>query len=700
MKRKSLAFLLSIAIVISMIPTVSFGTTFSDIPNDWSKEALESAVSNGLLTGYNGELMPKDNLTRAQMATIINRSFGATGKSSLAGFSDVESSAWYFEDMAKAIQMKTFVGNGDKLNPDNDISREEAFVVLARAFKLSGAAEGALNKFSDKALVSQWAKDGVASLTLAGYVSGSNGLLNPKNNITRAEFAQIMYNLLKNYINIPGTYSKVKDGNVIISVPDVTIKDTTVKGDLIIGDGVGEGDVTLDNVNVTGRMVVRGGGVNSIIIIGNSKVDKLVISKVNGNVRVIADDTSKVEVIYIDDGKDDVIVEGNIGSIEVSVSDVQIIIQNSSVENLTLTVPDTNVSITKGTTVNTLSIPKESKNTNVSVAGTVTTITTEAADSKISVSGTVTNVTVGKSAKGASITANIGATITNVKTEALSTTISGAGKVVNATILGDNSKIDSVGTKIEVGINVKGTTSGDKSVAGGTTSTTQLGGGTTLPVTTAPAGGGGGGSSGGGTGVTPPIIVPVGAISETVTIGINEEYNLVENLAISTSDATVTFASNDATGVYSNLVAGKLTGIKQGRVTITAEVSKTGYVSKTVSFEVLIAPVLLSWTDPSGEKEVGNEQIIKVNISLLAGVESINDVDIIMKWEKIVNSDWLVINPNDITLMDANGVPKVIENGFYRLAEDLRLGRITSITSSVTFNNAGEYKLTVYAIKE
>ena len=49
--------------------------------------------------------------------------------------------------------MKTFVGCGNKLNPDMNITREEAFLVLARSFKLSGAAESALDKFSDKALV-------------------------------------------------------------------------------------------------------------------------------------------------------------------------------------------------------------------------------------------------------------------------------------------------------------------------------------------------------------------------------------------------------------------------------------------------------------------------------------------------------------------------------------------------------------------
>ena len=264
MKKKTLVILLSLAMVLSLFPVSAFASDttsdFSDMPSNWSTKALENAVNNGLLVGDNGKIMPNDNLTRAQMATVVNRAFGTTEKVSLSNYTDVAANAWYYDDMAKAVQMETFVGSGDKLNPDNNITREEAFVVLARAFKLSGAAESALDKFSDKASVSSWAKDDVSSLVAVGYVLGSNGQLNPKQNITRAEFAQMMDNLLKNYIKTAGTYTTDYTGNVMINVPGVTLKDIKITGDLIIGDGVGNGDVILDGVTVTGRTIIRGSG--------------------------------------------------------------------------------------------------------------------------------------------------------------------------------------------------------------------------------------------------------------------------------------------------------------------------------------------------------------------------------------------------------------------------------------------------------
>jgi hypothetical protein len=257
MGKRRLALLLTLAMILSMFPINAFATEFSDMPDDWSTKALENAVANGLLKGDNGKIMPNENLTRAQMATIVNRAFGATEKSSIDGFTDVKKDAWYYDEMSKAVQMKTFIGSGDKLYPDNSITREEAFIVLARAFKLSGVNENALDKFSDKDNISDWAVDGVASLVAAGYIAGSNGRINPKQNITRAEFAQVMDNLLKNYINKEGTYTEDYSGNLMINVPNVTLKGLTVTGDLIIGDGVGDGEVILDDVTVTGRVFVE-----------------------------------------------------------------------------------------------------------------------------------------------------------------------------------------------------------------------------------------------------------------------------------------------------------------------------------------------------------------------------------------------------------------------------------------------------------
>lgn len=314
--RKTVAMIVAFVMILTMFPVFAFASEFTDIPNDWSKAALQNAVNNGLLNGNAGKLMPKENLTRAEMAAVLNRAFGTIEKAEITDYKDVRENAWYYEDMAKAVQMKTFVGNGGKLNPSREITREEAFVVLARAFKLSGADESVLNQFLDKDLLSSWGKEAVAALVSSGYVSGSNGILNPKKNMTRAEFAQVMDHLLKNYINKEGTYTKDLNGNVIINVPNVILKDMTITGDLVIGDGVGNGEVTLDGVEITRRAIVRGGGVNSIKIIGTSKVNKIIIVRVDGQTRVCAEEGTQIGEVVVD-GNDDVTIGGDVGTANV-----------------------------------------------------------------------------------------------------------------------------------------------------------------------------------------------------------------------------------------------------------------------------------------------------------------------------------------------------------------------------------------------
>ena len=57
----------------------------------------------------------------------------------------------------------------------------------------------------------------------------------------------------------------------IVRAADVIIKDA-VSGDLIVAEGVADGDFTLDNTRINGKMIARGGGVDSIIITGGSNV--------------------------------------------------------------------------------------------------------------------------------------------------------------------------------------------------------------------------------------------------------------------------------------------------------------------------------------------------------------------------------------------------------------------------------------------
>ncbi|WEK54687.1 MAG: S-layer homology domain-containing protein [Candidatus Cohnella colombiensis] len=405
-KKKMLHVLLALVVVLGILPNAVFASEgsaqFSDMPNNWSTAALQDAVANGLLTGADGKIKPNANLTRAEMAAIIVRAFGATVKKDLSSFTDIKSSAWYVDDLAKAYQMGVINGSGGKMNPSSTITRQEVFVILARAFKLQSASAAKVS-FSDVNDISEWAKGDVFAFVNAGYVQGANGKLNPKAPITRAEFAQTLNNILKQYVRTAGVVTEVVEGNVMINKPGVTLDNVQVKGDLIIGDGVGDGEVTLNNVAVSGRLVVRGGGVNSIIIKGNSTVSNVIVARVDGAVSVKVQGDATVEVIYIDDGSDDVNVQGSIGSIEVKATGITVTAVNADIQDINLSGGNSKVVIDSNSKVNKIDVASGASNAQVDVAGKVASITTAAPSTQISGKGDVAKVDVQAGATNAKV---------------------------------------------------------------------------------------------------------------------------------------------------------------------------------------------------------------------------------------------------------------------------------------------------------
>ena len=256
-KKRTLAMLLAGAMLLPANAFAASPEDFTDFPTDWSAAGLRSAVLNGLLNGSNGQINSSGLLIRAQMAAIINRAFAARKTADLSVYSDANTSAWYYNDLELAVAMRTFQGANGKLNPEAPITREEAFVVLARAFALESGDTSVLNNYTDGASVSAWAQSSVAALIENGYVNGANGKLNPKTSITRAEFAKVISEMASTYADADDSLSATVDGSVIVRENSVSLSGKTINGDLIIADGVSRIDLT--GVTVTGRIVLRGG---------------------------------------------------------------------------------------------------------------------------------------------------------------------------------------------------------------------------------------------------------------------------------------------------------------------------------------------------------------------------------------------------------------------------------------------------------
>ena len=298
----AVASCLSLAVSASAASTARKATDFKDFDrNAWYADAVSAAVDNGLLYGKSSTIIdPNGDMTRAEMAAIINRSFGCYKTADISQYKDVAKSKWYYKDVALAVQMGTYNGrSSSSIAPDSPITRQEAMTVVARALELDydSYSKTDLSAFSDRSEISNWALPYVRAMVGADYIHGRGKILAPLDNITRAEFAQIFHNIIGTYIVSKGTYNKDIKGSVLIRTDDVELKNLTVDGDLIIGCGAADGKITLDNVTIKGRLLVWGGGTKAVYCNAGTNMPAVVVARVDDAVKVIYDRDSTLAVI-------------------------------------------------------------------------------------------------------------------------------------------------------------------------------------------------------------------------------------------------------------------------------------------------------------------------------------------------------------------------------------------------------------------
>ena len=344
-----------------------------------------------------------------------------------------------------------------------------------------------------------WSKGLIGAVANAGFMGGyPDGSFKPSNNITRAEAVVTLNNALEAVEQVvldeAGTYGDAETTQIIegvlITAPDVVLINTVVKGNLTIGEGVGEGEVTLDNVTVEGETFVYGGGENSIYFIDTILV-KVTVKKDNGKVRLVAQGTTSVEYVLLEsgakieedldsgsDGFGDVEVGGDISEddevrfigdfeeIKVTAA-AKVVIESGSVESFSVE------EIVSETAKVVISILK----------ATIESMTINAEDTEVTCGEGAKVTTVEVKAK-VKLVVNKGATIVKVKVEA----------TAKGTEISGNGNIESIE------VDAEDVTVGGKEVKPGE-EVSYEGGSTTTP------GSGGGGGSGGSSGSTTPIKV-------------------------------------------------------------------------------------------------------------------------------------------------------------------------------------------------
>ena len=178
-------------------------TGFTDMADSaWAIEAVNSLSDKGIVSGVGDHMFaPARNITREEMLTMLLRAYGVdvTG-SATDKFADVDAGAWYAPYVAKGVELGVTDGiSATEFGTGKNITRQEAAAMasrIAKAFGKSFTSES--ETFADDAEIASWAKTAVYELKNAGVIGGvGDNKFAPAGNCTRAQAAQIIYQLIK-----------------------------------------------------------------------------------------------------------------------------------------------------------------------------------------------------------------------------------------------------------------------------------------------------------------------------------------------------------------------------------------------------------------------------------------------------------------------------------------------------------------------
>ncbi|MFM7447688.1 MAG: S-layer homology domain-containing protein [Leptolyngbyaceae cyanobacterium] len=176
--------------------------SFADVPADyWANPFISELVSRNIMRGYpDGTFRPNQLVTRAEFSTLIGHAF-YQAKHYSAPQSQGAPQHWAAEQIREADQMGfSTSATGDRVDPNQSISKSEALVALATGLKLQAPVnpDQILELYQDAAQIPIGAREKIAAATIAGLVVNYPDVdrLNPNQGMSRADAAALIYQAL------------------------------------------------------------------------------------------------------------------------------------------------------------------------------------------------------------------------------------------------------------------------------------------------------------------------------------------------------------------------------------------------------------------------------------------------------------------------------------------------------------------------
>ncbi len=204
--KKTASFVLSAAILSgAFAPTYSHAAgmiPFKDIEGSYAQAAILELQENGILQGNGaGKFNPKGNISREQFAIVLANALKLNLEEAPAtpSFSDIPASHYAYKHIEAVKKAGIALGYKDgTFNGTEKLNREQMAVLYVRALGKNVDGYDAKLPFSDKGMISAFARDAVGYAAEIGLINGySNGTFGPNNFATREAIAKVTLPFIK-----------------------------------------------------------------------------------------------------------------------------------------------------------------------------------------------------------------------------------------------------------------------------------------------------------------------------------------------------------------------------------------------------------------------------------------------------------------------------------------------------------------------
>ncbi|MGB3691839.1 MAG: S-layer homology domain-containing protein [Spirulinaceae cyanobacterium] len=215
-------------------------TSFTDVSSSfWSQQFIASLARKGIVKGFpDGKFKPKQAVTRAQFAAMVNKAFKKNKVKDFRSFRDLSRGFWGYGAITEAYEMGFLSASGNQFNPNQEMTRLDILLALTQGlgYSYNQATQTILSFYSDANTIPTQYRSVIAAATVNGLIVNypNVNVLNLNQVATRSEVCALLYQALVS--TKTEEYSLISSPYVIVVDEGGAVKPCNECGDMEMDD--------------------------------------------------------------------------------------------------------------------------------------------------------------------------------------------------------------------------------------------------------------------------------------------------------------------------------------------------------------------------------------------------------------------------------------------------------------------------------